>query len=82
MDTLKKIFPFSFGAKDVVALVVKIIIYIIAPAILGVATWIVGLIPVVGAIICAIVGVLTGLIGLYVLIGIILAILDYCKVLK
>ena len=72
MDMLKKFFPYSFGAKDVASLVVKIIVYLVAGAVAG---WIVGLLPVVG-------GLLGSLVGLYGTVGIVVLVLDYLKVLK
>lgn len=72
MDMLKKFFPYSFGAADVKALVIKIAVYVIAGYLLG---WLVGLIPVVGSI-------AGWIISLYSTVGWILAILDYLKVLK
>ncbi len=82
METLKKFFPFSFGAKDVAALVIKIIIYVVADVIIGVAAGLLGMIPVAGAILGPILWVITSLVGVYVVGGIVIAILDYCKVLK
>ena len=35
MDMLKKFFPFSFGAKDVANLIIKIIIYLVIDVVLG-----------------------------------------------
>lgn len=78
MEMLKKYFPFAFGAKDIAALVIKIIVLLVVGAVI---TWVIGLlgaIPVVGLV----VGLVCGLIDLYVLANIVLAILDYCKVLK
>lgn len=79
MDMLKKYFPFSFGEKkDIIALVINIIIYLVV-GFLAVA--IIGLlksIPVVGIII----GLVCGLIDLYVVVGIVLSCLDYFKLLK
>ena len=75
MDTLKKIFPYSFGTKDVKALVIKILVYLVASAVIG---WVLGLlagIPVIGVII----GIVNWLIGVYALIGIILVIVDFVK---
>lgn len=72
MELLKKIFPYSFGAKDITGLIIKIIVYIVASAVLG---FVVGLIPFVG-------GLIGSLISLYSTVGLILAILDYLKVLK
>ena len=72
MDMLKKFFPYSFGAKDVTALIVKIVVYVVASAVLGA---IIGLIPLVG-------GIVGSLIGIYSTVGIVLVVLDYLKVLK
>ena len=35
MDMLKKFFPYSFGAKDITNLIVKIIVYIVVGAVIG-----------------------------------------------
>ena len=78
MDMLKKLFPYSFGAKEVKDLIVKIIIYIIAGAIVGAIIGLLAAIPLIGIIF----GLIGGLVELYVLIGIILVVLDYLKVLK
>lgn len=72
MDMLKKFFPYSFGAKDVTALVIKILVYVAGGYLLG---FLIGWIPLVGGIVGAIV-------SLYSTVGWILAILDYLKVLK
>lgn len=72
MDMLKKFFPYSFGAKDVAALVIKIIVYVVASALLG---FVLGIIPFIG-------GILGTLVGLYCTAGWVIALLDYLKVLK
>ena len=86
MDTLKKIFPLSFGASDVAGLVIKIIIYIVVAAIggivIGLAAAVLALIPFVGGILAWLVGSIGSLVGLYSLIGIVLTCLDYFKILK
>lgn len=78
MDMIRKVFPFSFGAKEVKELVIKILIYLVVGAVLG---WVIGLfakIPVLGLIFS-----LAGtVVGLYCFVGIVLAVLDYMKVLK
>ena len=71
MDMLKKFFPYSFGAKDVAALVIKIIVYVVVSAVVG---FVLGLIPLVG-------GLAGSIVGLYCTAGWIIAILDYLKVL-
>ena len=79
MDLLKAIFPFSFGAKkDVVALVVNILIYLVAGAVVGVVLGLLGRIPVLGLLF----RLLSGLVGLYCLVGIVLSVLDFMNVLK
>ncbi len=78
MDTLKKFFPFSFGSKDVAALVIKIIIYVVAGAVIGFLLGVIGKLPLVGII----TGLIGTLVGIYTTAGIVIAILDYCKVFK
>ncbi len=79
MDMIKKYFPFSFNAKkDIVALIINVVIYLVVGAI---ATAVIGILKGI-AIIGWIVGILCGIIDVYVVIGIILSILDYLKVLK
>lgn len=72
MDTIKKLFPYSFGASDIKSLVIKILVYLVASAVLG---WVIGLIPIVG-------GIVSWVLGIYCTIGWILAVLDYLKILK
>lgn len=76
MDQVKKFFPLSFRGKELKDLIISIIIYVVAEAIIGVVLGILGAIPVVGII----TGILGTLVGLYVLAGIVLAILNFCKV--
>lgn len=78
MDTLKKLFPFSFGAADVAALVIKILIYFVAGAVIGFVLYLLAHIPVVNIL----VGLVGALVEIYLLGGIVIAILDYLKVLK
>ena len=83
METLKKIFPYSFKEKkDIAALIINIfvqlVINIIVGTVFGIISTLLAAIPVVPAVI----GLVGSLIGLYFFVGIIIAILDYCKVLK
>jgi hypothetical protein len=72
MDTLKKLFPLSFKAKNSIgALIVNILIHVLADAVAGI---IIALLPILG--------ILGGLIGLYFTVGIVLSILDYLKIIK
>ena len=81
MDTLKKLFPFSFTKKaDIAALIINLIIYIVVGAVIGIVIGIVAKVPV--PVIGWIIGICGGLIDLYVFIGAVLSVLDYCKVLK
>ena len=79
MDTLKKIFPFSFKEKkDVEALIVNIIIQVVVGIIAGALIAILAKIPIVGIII----GIVGTLVDVYITAGFVLAILHYTKVLK
>ena len=73
MDLLKKFFPFSFGARDLAGLILRIVIYVIGNA---AAAFLVGLLRYIG-----LVGPLTlamaGLTELYLVSGVVLAVLDY-----
>ena len=87
MELLKKIFPFSFKKSDDVAnLVISILLHLVAAilagAVIGLATLIVGWLPVVGAIIGWALGGIGSLIELYVIAGIVIKILVYAKVIK
>lgn len=79
MDLLKKFFPYSFGAKDVTGLVIKIVVYLVVGLIVSLVCKLVSLIPFVGPIVAWLVG---SVVDLYVLVGIVLTVLDYLKVLK
>ena len=57
MSTLKKFFPYSFGADSVASLVIKIIIYLCIPTILGIVTAIIGIVPIIGWIIAILKGI-------------------------
>ena len=79
METLKKLFPYSFKKKDgVSALVVNIIVQFLICAVAGILIGICAKLPIIGWII----GILGGLVDVYLVIGIVLSILDYLKVLK
>ena len=79
MELLKKIFPYSFGAKkDLAALIINIIVYVVVGAIAGAVIGLLASIPIVGWII----GIVGTLVEIYVLAGVILSALDYFKILK
>lgn len=79
MDILKKIFPYSFKAKkDIGALIVNIIIYLVFDVVAGVIIGLLSGLPLIGWAF----GLVGSLLGLYVTVGLILSILDYFKVIK
>ena len=79
MDMLKKIFPFSFKEKkDVAALIINILLYLVGDIVAGAVIGLLASIPVIG-IVFSLVG---SLVGLYCLVGLVLSCLDYFKVLK
>ena len=79
MDMIKAYFPFSFDTKDVKTLIIKIIVYVVLEALVGLVCGIIGLIPFIGPIVGWLVGTV---VGLYCLAGIVFAVLDYFKILK
>ena len=78
MDMIRKVFPYSLGAKEVKELVIKILVYLVVGVIIGFLIGILAKIPVLG-LIFSLVG---AVFDLYCFVGIILAVLDYMKVLK
>lgn len=81
MDTIKKLFPYSFTKKeDVKSLVINIVLHIVAAIVINVITTVLhivlGFLPLVGWLL-SIVG---GIVGLYLLVGIIFSLLNYFKV--
>lgn len=78
MDIVKKIFPVSLRAKDVVGLIVSIIIYLILPVVFGLLNQLLSGVPVIGLLL----GIIMWGINAYCFIGIILAVLFFCKVIK
>ena len=79
MDMLKKYFPYSFTEKkDVAALIINIIAYVVVGAVIGAVIGFLSGIPLVGWII----GILGTLVEIYVAAGIIISVLDYLKILK
>jgi len=78
MDLLKKVFPFSFKAKDLGKFIVSLLIYIVIGVVGGLVIGLLAKIPVIGLL----AGILGALLDLYGLIGIVLAILVFVKVVK
>ena len=87
MDILKKIFPLSWKfTKDVANFIIGIVLHLLLSVIFGLvaglATLIVGWIPVVGAVLIWALSVIGSVIGIYALVGLVILILVYCKVIK
>lgn len=78
MDLIKKIFPFSFGAKDVTGLIVSIVIHLVGIIVMSLLGGLLGNIPVIGLLL----GIVGWVVGLYCTVGIILAVLVFLKVIK
>lgn len=78
MDTLKKIFPLSFGLTELAKLILAIIIYAVIGVIGGTLSAFFAWFPLVGIPFV----MLGSLIGIYVTSGIIIAILSYLKILQ
>ena len=83
MNFLKKFFPLSFKmAKDTKSFIWGIVIYVVAPMIMGLVTAIIGFIPFIGFLLAAVLGFVGGLLGLYCLAGLVFLILVFAKVIK
>lgn len=79
MDMLKKIFPVSFSFADtLVNLVVGILIYVLAPALLSVVLGLLAMIPLVGIVF----SVINWLVGVYAFVGLVILVLVYLKLVK
>lgn len=86
MEMLRKFFPFSFKEKkDIAALIINVLLYIVAGVVIGFVLGLLGLlgaIPVVGVILALVLGLVSSIVELYILVGIVLSFLDYFKVIK
>ncbi len=78
METLKKIFPLSFQAKDVSQLIIYCLIYLVAGIVFGFVIGILARIPFLGYIFALI----SSLTELYITAGLVILFLYYFKVLK
>lgn len=79
MDTIKKIFPYSFKEKKTIgALLINVLIQLVIAAIFGILIGVLAKIPVVNLI----TGIVGGLVDLYFVVGIILSILHYLNIVK
>lgn len=87
METLMKIFPYSFKEKkDTAALVINILLHIAVSVGVGIIIAVLDLIlvfiPLIGTIVISLLDIVGKVVGLYLLIGIVLSCLDYFRVLK
>ena len=80
MDLIKKLFPISNRATDVLGLVISIIIYLILPTLLGILSSCVSCAGI--SLLNWLLGVILSVIGLYCTVGIVVSILIFCKVIK
>ena len=79
MDTLKKLFPFSFKKKGTLTdLIINIVIHVVVGFLAGTLIALFAKLPIIGIII----GLFGGIVDLYVVAGIVLSVLDYAKILK
>ena len=78
MDILKKLWPFSFRAKDVSNLIISLLIYIVIDIVCGVVIGLLAKLPLVGWLF----GIVGGLVGLYAFVGIVVTVLVFFKILK
>lgn len=78
METLKKIFPLSFQAKDVAQLILFCLIYLVAGTIFAFLINILARIPLMGLIFTLI----SSLLEIYITAGLVILFLSYFKVLK
>lgn len=78
MDTIKKLWPYSFKATDVKALIITIVIYIVADFVCGLVIGLLGKLPLLGFIFSLVGTVL----GIYFFVGIVFAVLCFFKILK
>lgn len=78
MDTLKKLFPWSFKNKTMKDLIVSILIYMAINIVGGLVFGLLSAIPLIGLVF----SLISGLLGIYTLAGVILASLHFFGLLK
>lgn len=78
METLKKLFPLSFQAKDMAQLIIYCLIYIVACTVLVFLISILARIPVLGLIFTLV----SSLVEIYIAAGLIILFLVYFNILK
>ncbi len=79
MNSLKKLFPYAFKAKDLTGLIVALIIYIVVFGVLGAAiNFLAAILPIIGFVI----GIIGWAVGIYGAVGVILSVLCFLKIVK
>lgn len=78
MDTLKKIYPHAFKAKELTPFIIALLVYAVIDVVCGFVIGLLAKIPLIG-ILFSLVGTV---VGLYAFVGIVLAILVFVKVVK
>ena len=78
MDALKKYFPRSFKCKELSALIVNLIIFIVADAVCGLVIGLLGKLPIIGILF----GIVGSLVGIYFFVAIVLAVLNFFGIVK
>ena len=74
MDILRILFPLSFSVRELRSLLISVGIYLVIGIVAGVICKIVGIIPILGALVAWLIGAVA---GLYVLVGIVLSVLTF-----
>ncbi len=75
---LKKIFPFSYRANNVTNLIITVLVYLVAGALISFLFGWIGAIPLVGWVI----GVLISIIDLYLFVGLVVSVLVFLGIVK
>lgn len=78
MSELRRFFPVSFVANDLVGLIKAILIYIIGGAICGAIIGLLGRIPLIGIVF----DIIGSVVGIYSFAGLVIAVLFFLKLLK
>lgn len=78
MDTLKRLFPFSFKANTLKDFIITVVIYIVLDFICGCAIGLLGRLPLIGMIF----GLIGWVLGIYFAIGLLLSILVFLNIVK
>ncbi len=78
MELLRALFPVSYKSKDVAGLIISILIYLVAGAVLGGVLGFLGKLWLVGWLF----GIIGSLVGIYCTAGIVISVLVFLNILK